>query len=80
MVYTLHQEITYLQMLNHIMCQKRKNLNFANSVDPDEVAQNEPHHNLRCLPSGEFVNSVDQDKVAQNESHLIPIGTVCSLV
>ena len=38
-------------MFNTFQPYRPKNDTFANSEDPDEMAQNEPsHHDLHCLP------------------------------
>ena len=43
-------EIVVISKLT-LKCQKMKTVAFANSVDADEVAHNEPSHlNLQCLP------------------------------
>ena len=48
--YTYKMKSTYISILNVL---KMKTTEFANRVDPDEVAQNEPSHlHLLCLPSG----------------------------
>ena len=39
-------------VFHYLKCQKQKKVECANSIDPDEVAFNEPPHlDLLCLPS-----------------------------
>ena len=46
------QNVIASVVLKSLNDQKAKIVEFANSVDPDEVAHNEPPHlDLQCLPS-----------------------------